>query len=151
MHMKYFQSIAQMEKHYVEILSQFDEKRKHGLSLLESWNIFPKDKEDIIEEREALRYLVGCQIGVVREQNAVKPKVEVIERCLTRHIYFLESTFGLTDENVNKSTDIISKKEFKACRHYLFKLSLPAWYEALPAEILTFENKHLHRVKKERA
>lgn len=149
MHMKYFESIAQIHKHYGEIVVQFD--KKHGLSLLESWGIFPKDKEDIIEEKEALRYLVGCQTGLVREENAKKPDVKVVERCLIRHIDFLESTFGLTDANVNKSTDILSKKEFKACRHYLFKFSLPAWYDALPDEILTFENKYPHRAKKERA
>ena len=142
MHMKYFQGVADILNHYDNILENFREDRKYGLSLLETWDVYPKDKEDIIEEREVLRYLLGCQLGLVREENAKKPTLEVVERCFNRQIAFMNKNHRIDDFNVNKYPNPIVKKEFKACRHYLFKFSLPAWYEKLPAEILTFDNKY---------
>lgn len=142
MQMKYFQGIADILNHYNTMMDNFQENRKYGLELLETWNVYPEDKDDIFEEREALRYLLGCRLGMVREKNAQKPSLEVVERCFQRHVAFMKEIHGVDDYNVNKHDDPLVKKEFKTCRHYLFKFSLPAWYEKLPEEILTFENKY---------
>lgn len=152
MHMKYFQGIADVQRHYAEILSKFRDidapegereiMRLGALAFLESWNISLDEREEIEEEHEVLRYLLGCQTRLVRGQNAKKPTLEAVERCFNRHILFLNVIFRVDDYNVNKYPNPLIRKQFKTCRHYLFKFSLPAWYEKLPAEILTFENKY---------
>lgn len=142
MHIKYFQPLADIERHYDDILFNFDEKNEFRRGLNETWGILPEDEADIIEEREVLRYLLGCRFGWVRNQNVKKPSLHVVERCFNRHITFLGRIYKLDDFNVNKCTHPTVKKEFKACRHYLFQFSLPAWYDKLPDEILTFENKY---------
>jgi len=139
--MKFFQAIADIKRHYDTILENFDNPR-FGHSLLASWGINLDEKHLIIEEHEALRYLVGCQINMVRDTNAKKPSIDVMNRCLERHLRFLETIHKCHAFNVNKHPSSLVQKEYKACRHYLFKFSLPAWYEKMPAEILTFENKH---------
>lgn len=144
MHVKYFQALADIRNHYDEILRCF-RNSQFALMLLESWGIDPSEKELILEEREALRYLIGCQLMLVHDKNAKKPTIEVVNRCLNRHLVFLEKIHNCHVYNVNKHRSKFIQKQYKACRHYLFKFSLPAWYEKLPAEILTFENKYPHR------
>lgn len=141
MHLKFFQGVADIKNHYDDILKQF-ERGEYGLSLLETWNIGMNDKEDIVEEREFLRYLLGCQSMIVREENAKKPTIEVVNRSFHRHLSFLKEVFGIHEYNVNKYPDKLIQREYKACRHYLFQFSLPAWYAKLPHEILTFQNKY---------
>lgn len=152
MHMKYFQGIADIQRHYAEILTRFkyldapdgeEELMKLGaLALLESWDVSLNEREEIEEEHEVLRYLLGCQLGIVSGRNAKKPSLAVVERCFNRQIVFMNKIFRVDDYNVNKYPNPLIKKQFKTCRHYLFKFSLPAWYEKLPTEILTFENKY---------
>lgn len=141
MKMKYFQPLADIRNHYDDIVHHFNDS-KYGLSLLETWGIELKDKEDILEEREVLRYLVGCQIMLVHDYNAKKPSIALVERTLNRQLSFLEDIHNCNAYNVNKHRSKLIQKRYKACRHYLFKFSLPAWYEKLPNEILTFENKY---------
>lgn len=142
MHMKYFQAIADIERHYDDILDSF--ARLNGLLLLETWGIDPSEKEQLIEEREALRYLIACQLMMARGENAKKPEITVINRCLERQLGFLEAVHGCHAYNVNKHRLKTIQKQYKACRHYLFKFTLPAWVKKMPDEILTFENKYPH-------
>jgi hypothetical protein len=141
MHMKYFQAIAEIKYHYDDILSNMD-RPEWGHRLLKTWDIEPDDKEAIMEEQEVLRYLLGCQLDMVRETNVQKPSIEAVNRCFQRQISFLEKIFRVNDYNINKHSSPSVRKQFKACRHYMFKFSLPAWYEKLPQEILTFDNKY---------
>ena len=141
MHMKYFQSLADIERHYDDILVNI-EKPKYGHPLLETWNIDPSEKLVLIEEREALRYLLACQNMMARGENAKKPEIEVVNRCLTRHLAFLEHIHGVHAYNVNQHRLKTVTKQYKACRHYLFKFSLPAWVRKMPEEVLSFENKY---------
>lgn len=143
MHMKYFQAIGRIIDHYDDILREWD-RSKYGHLLLETWGIeiTSKEKELIIEEREVLRYLMGCQLSLVRDTNSKKPKLEIAKRCFNRHLTFLEKIHSCHAYNVNKYKSKLVQKEYKACKHYLFKFSLPAWYEKLPEEILTFENQY---------
>jgi hypothetical protein len=141
MHMKYFQPIAAIKNHYDDMVSHFDNP-KWGHGVLESWGIALTEKDEIAEEREVLRYLIGCQLDLVRDDNAKKPRVDLVNRCLNRHLVFLEKIHKCHAYNVNKHTSRLIQKEYKACRHYLFKFSLPIWVEKLPNDILTFENKY---------
>lgn len=141
MKMKYFQAIADIENHYQDILRYMDNEG-HGHMLLETWGIGVSEKEQIIEEKEMLRYLIGCQLDLVRESNAKKPSIDVVNRCLKRQLAFLESVHNCHAYNVNKHRLPTVRKKYKACRHYLFKFTQKAWVEKLPNEILTFENKY---------
>jgi len=142
MHVKYFQIIAHIESHYEEILRNFNKDLKYGMMLLETWDIREEDKEEIMEEKEVLRYLVACQIGLSRKENVKKPSIEIVNRCFNRHLTFLEKIHKCHAYNVNKYENPLVRKEYKACRHYLFQFSLPAWYEKMPEEIISFENKY---------
>ncbi|WPS85642.1 hypothetical protein SMD22_00860 (plasmid) [Brevibacillus halotolerans] len=146
MKMKYFQSIAEILNHYDEILQRFD-KIPWGHMLLDTWGIkvTEKEREKLIEEREVLRYLIGCELMLVNDENgenAKKPSLHVVQRCFQRHLDFLEKIHRCHAYNVNKHPNVKTRKEYKACRYYLFKFSLSAWYEKLPNEILTFQNKY---------
>lgn len=140
MHMKYFQALADIQRHFDDILENFE--KPYGNILLETWGIDPSEKEQLIEEREALRYLVACQLMMAHDENAKKPEIPVVNRCLERHLRFLETVHKCHAYNVNKHRLKTIRKQYKACRHYLFKFSLPAWVKNLPDEVLTFENKY---------
>lgn len=141
MKMKYFQAIADIRNHYDDMCHYFDNEQ-WGYQLLETWEVSPTEKDAIMEEREVLRYLIGCQHMLVSDENAKKPTLDMVQRCFYRHLSFLEKIHHCHAYNVNKHSSKFIQKEYKACRHYLFQFSLPAWYEKLPDEILTFENKH---------
>jgi len=139
--MKYFQAIADIRNHYDDILWHF-ENPKFGHMLLDTWGINLKEIEEIKEEREALRYLLDCQLMMAKKENSKKPSVEIANRCFNRHLAFLEKIHGCHAYNVNQHRSTLVQKQYKGCRHYLFKFSLPAWYAKLPEEILTFEKKY---------
>lgn len=141
MHMKYFQAIADIRNHYDDILPKF-KNQNYGHVFLESWGIEPSEEDLIIEEREVLRYLIGCQLSLVHETNSKKPSINTVQRCFNRQLNYLEKVHKCHAYNVNEHPSKLIQKQYKACRHYLFKFSLPAWYENLPDEILTFENKY---------
>lgn len=145
MHIKYLQPIFEIERHYDDIIRNID-RPKYGHLLLETWEIDSQDetvRKEIIEEKEALRYLLACQGMIARgDKNAKKPDIAVMNRCLERHLRFLETIHDCHAYNVNKHRLSNVSKQYKACRHYLFKFSLPAWYEKMPEEVLTFDNKY---------
>lgn len=144
MKMKYFQAIAQIRDHYNHIMRYMD-CEVFGQSLLETWGIKLSDRPQIEEEREALRYLIGCQMMITHDDNnhnAQKPSAEVVTRCLERHLTFLETVHHCHAHNVNKHSSKFIQKQYKACRYYIFKFSYPLWVGRLPDEILTFENKY---------
>lgn len=141
MNMKYFQALADIQRHCDDILMHYENTR-FGHRLLETWGVKLEDIEEIKEEREALRFLLDCQLMVARKVNSQKPSIDVVNRCFNRHLAFLEKIHHCHAYNVNQHRNPLVKKQYKACRHYLFKFSLPAWYAKLPEEILSFENKY---------
>ena len=142
-HMKYFQSIATIQAHYKDILRAYDDET-YGKVLLETWGISWNEKEAIKEELDVLEYLISCQHGLAlwRSEDSIKPTVELVNRCFNRHIGFLESVFRLDKWNVNKHHSKTIIKEYKACRHYLFKFSCPGCVESPLSWIHAFENKY---------
>lgn len=140
MKMKFFQGIADIKRHYDDMITHFD-NTKYGHMLLGTWNVKVEDKKEIEEEREALRYLLGCQLMLVHDENATKPSISVMNRCFHRHLGFLSDIHRCTSETYKKSNPLV-RKEFETCQHYLVQFSVPSWYNKLPNEILTFENKY---------
>lgn len=141
MHMKYFQGLADIENHYGDILRGYD-GGPYGKSLLETWGIQEEDREDIVEEREVLRYLVACQTMLAREKSTYKPEQDVVNRLFNRQLYYLDTIHNCHAYNVGKHPSKLIQREYKTSTHYLFKFSLPAWYESLPDKIQTFDEKY---------
>lgn len=142
MHMRFFNELFYIQNHYDNILTNAEMDGERNWSLLETWNIRPEDIEDIREERKVLSYLLACKLSIAREEKAVKPELAIVERLFNRQLMFLENVHGIHAYNANKHRNPMTRKKYKACRHYLFKFSLPAWVEKLPAEILTFDEKY---------
>lgn len=140
-HVKYFQAIADIQNHYEDVICHFDNLR-FGHSLLETWGIKLSEKESIIKEQDVLRYLLGCKWGFIHDKSVRKPSIEIVQRCFQRQLTFLEKIHKCNAYNVNQHHSKLIQKQYKACRHYLFKFSLPAWYEKLPNEILTLQEKY---------
>lgn len=139
MNVKYFQPLAHILSHYNMIMTNMEDTT-YGHMFLKTWGISVEDREDILEEREVLRYLVDCKTEIADETNVKKPSLEAVRRCFNRHLAFIEKHKGCHKYNVNKHKSVLVRKEYKACRHYLFQFSLPAWYAKLPDEIVTFDN-----------
>lgn len=142
MKMKYFQAIADIRNHYDEILKSATRNQSFDWMLLETWNVSPEDIPAIQEERDALAYLIACQQTFARDKTAMKPSVELVNRLFNRHLAYLADIFDCNASTFRKYDLPAVRKEYEACRHYLFQFSLPGWVEKLPAEIPTFEGKH---------
>jgi hypothetical protein len=144
MHIKYFQPIADINYHYEDALRHYDDSNfgQYGHMLLKTWGLNETDEKDLIEEREVLEYLLACRLTIARHKSAKKPSLKVVERLFNRHLVYLEKIHKCDAYNVNKHRSKNIQKQYKACRHYLFKFSLPAWYDKLPNVIPTFEEKY---------
>lgn len=142
MHMKYFQSVTEIVDHLEKVLDISMDPGDFGWMLLDSWGVAPTDLNEIREELEVCRYLVACQLMFAHGESVRKPTVEVVNRCFERHLVFLDRIHGIHAYNANKYPLPILRKRYKACRHYLFKFSLPAWYEKMPEKILSFDEKY---------
>lgn len=138
---KYFQGVAEIMRHYEDILFHFSNE-KYGHLLLETWDVYPEDINEIREEYDFLRYLLGVQLGLVRETGVEKPSVEVVNRCLNRHLAFIKKIHKCDERTYKEHRSPFIKNEYKACKHYLFQFSLNGWYKRLPDKIISFEEKY---------
>lgn len=141
MKIKYLQGVADIYHHYKDILRYAQGNGKYDHLLLETWNIELKDMELIREEYEFLRYLLGVQLGIIHEESAIKPSIEIVNRCLNRHLSFIKEIYRYDDNTKEKANPIVVR-EYKACKHYLFQFSLNGWYKRLPDKILSYEEKY---------
>ena len=144
MRMKYSQGLFDIKNRYTDILKQF-ENEKYGKGLLESWEIPLDEKEQIEEEKEVLHFLLSCDGNLAHGTKAIKPSLEAANRCFHRYLKLLNDVDGCDAKNVKTYPDKLVQREYNTCRHYLFQFSLPAWYEKLPNEVLTYEEKHQKR------
>lgn len=142
MHVKYFQPLADIERHYETILMHMDRGSGLGKKILETWGIDISEQELIKEEIGVLRYLIACQSMLSYHEDAIKPTIEVANRCFNRHIKFIENITGCNQYTASKIKSKLIRKEYKACRHYIFKFSLKAWYDNLPDAVQTYSNKY---------
>lgn len=144
MKMKFSQSLDYILRHFNDIARELTNGQR-GADLLETWNINVNDADQVVQiraEREALRYFSSLDIMLVKDRDAVKPAISDLISAFTRHLAFLDDIFGCNENNWRKESDKVIRKQYEACRHYLFQLSLPAFVESLPERVPTFENKH---------
>lgn len=141
--MKYFQPLADIRTDYERILKAFDSDKQFAKWDLESWGVTTKDKPEILDEYNVLRYLIACQHGVAyhAEKDLQKPSVEVVNRCFKRQIAIMEDVFGVDEFTINQYHNPIVKKKYQACKHYIFKFSLNGWVKSMPAVIEAYPSK----------
>lgn len=142
MNFKYLQPVAEVSQWFDRVLEESETPR--GMSLLDTWGITETDLPAIREEAEAMRYVHLLRLELAREKGAHKPTVDLVNRALERHLAFLNKIHGVNKDTFRKSNAKLAVKRYIACRHYLFKFSLPAWYVKLPDYIPTFEEKYGH-------
>lgn len=114
---------------------EYDKTSKYGMMLLETWNIFPEDKVDILEEKYSIEYLVQCKYEFAKDGDMYKPPKGTIMRAFTRHLNFIELIYG------NKIDNQIVKKEYETCSVYLNLMKDNIWYDSLPDVILKLEGR----------
>lgn len=128
MRLRYVQSLYEMSSFYERVISMIESDTYAERMLLTSWGMNSVDKVTLIEEKSVLDYLNGLS----SHEYGVKPSKEVADRCFNRQIAFLQRVYNLDDYNLSRHRGSIAYKKYKACRHYLFHFSLPAWYRDLP-------------------
>lgn len=144
MQMRFFQPIADIRTHY-ENIERHVQDAKWGAMILETWGINKNDHEQIAQirkEHDAVTYLSNCQLEIAHGKDSVKPDMLVLESALNRQLAFLSDIHDCTSDNWRTNRHKSVQKQYEACRHYLFKLTLPAWVEKLPERIPTFANKY---------
>ena len=145
-HVKYFQQLADIQRQLERVITILKVKPLEVVIEDFGWALSETDTVELIEEELLLcRYFIAHRHEFARgDENIQKPSIETAKRCFTRHLAFLKETFDVTPSSVFPSSDYRHNvvKEAKCAKHYLFQFSLPAWYEKLPAEILTFDNKY---------
>jgi len=149
MHMKYFQAVGRILDRYDDTAQNLEifgpehpwtegSFKRLGISPLTTSTI-----QEFKEDRNVLRYILCCQWGLSHyAEDIYKPDVEIVNRCLNRYISYLEKLFEINDYNVNKHRMKNVAKQYKACRHYLFKFSQGIWYHKLPDMIPCFATKY---------
>lgn len=141
-HMKYYQGLGDIYNHYEDIFSHLE--KTWGKDLVETWGIDPDNEEElklIKEEKEVVRYLIGCQTSIVHDEDALKPTVEAAKRCFNRHLHFLNLVRKCNEDTV-KNISTFARREYNTCQYYLSKFKDDKWLEKLPDRILTLENKY---------
>lgn len=144
MQMRFSEPLFQIMRHFERILENMtpEQASRFGTMLNETWGVKEADRERIEEEMEAFRYLVSLRRDIAYGTDVNRPTKEVLDRALERHLRFLDTIHNVRHENFRKSNQVLAVKEYKACRHYLFKSSLPGWWKSLPEEVLCFESKY---------
>lgn len=144
MQMRFFNQLADIKRRYDDLafmVSQPD----IGTMFLATWNVKADEPEKLAllrEEHAAITYLAHCQMEMARDTDDIKPDMAVLESVFNRHLDYIDRVHGCNAATWRKHPFKSVRKEYEACRHYLFKLSLPAWVEKLPAVIQTFDNKY---------
>lgn len=101
-------------------------------------------KQEIRRDIEILDYIYYCKTEVAKGHSRKKPTVEEFLRVFTRHQRYLMRIHDVSASTRVKSTDrkYLTMKQAQACKHYIFNLKLPAYYDSLPRVIHTIEEKY---------
>lgn len=143
-HVKYLQPLAELEDRYAEWIQIIEQGERFParVRMLESDGWTMDDEQLILREQNVLRFLIGRQNGFAHGGPAYCPRLADVTSCFERQLAYLDETFGCNEDTVHAFTDGYRKmvgKQYKACRHYLFKFSLPGWVERLPHRICGVE------------
>lgn len=128
MRLRHVQSLQDMLNFYDKVIQVYDSGYDAEPLLLHSWGLTGVSKSMLREERLVVVYL----LNINNHSRGRKPDKEVALRSFTRYLTFLQKTNSVDDFTISKYRGKSVYKKYKACTHYLFKFSLPAWYRDLP-------------------
>lgn len=146
MQMRFFNQLSDIMRRYEDLEFNLSDT-EFGYMSLASWGIKKDDPEKteklalIRKEHAAITYLFNCRLETARETDSIKPDMANLESALNRHLAYIEKVHGCNKDTWRKHRLKNVSKQYEACRHYLFQLSLPAWVDKLPTVIPVFENK----------
>ena len=150
MRMKHFQQIGRIRDKYLDIHIYHTAKDgtidKWGASMMKHrFNFDVNREQDLAQyhrEFDALNYLMSCQYNFsVTKEDLHKPHIDDLNALFLRHIAHLKDIYHADERTLNTHKESLVQKEYKAARHYLFQLSLPAFYKKLPDVVQTLENR----------
>jgi hypothetical protein len=148
--MKHFQQIGRIRDKYLDVHIYHTDADgtidKWGASKLKYRMNFDVNKTaDMAQfqrEFDALNYLMSCQYGFsVMKYDLHKPHIDDLHAWFLRHIADLMHIYNTDDAGIKNHRESLIRKEYKAARHYLFQLSLPAFYKKLPDVVQTLETR----------
>lgn len=144
--MKYFQGLADISRFLERVIEDKTVERRHVPlnSLSKHWGYGDVTLEEVQADLDAVKYIFHLHRGLAfHDTGKHKPTQERVKVAFERVLIYIESVQGVHAYNVNKKgTNPIVKKEYLACRHYIFKFSLQAWYDKLPDYVQSFDEKY---------
>lgn len=149
MQMRFFNQIGDIMRRYQDLQEQLTDD-EFGHFFLGSWGITKDDPkkaekvEQLQKEHAAITYLYSCKLEMSHDsdEDAIKPDMAILESVFERHLAYIARVHDCTKDNWRKHRFKGISKEYEACRHYLFQLSLPAWVDKLPDVVPTFDHKY---------
>lgn len=97
--------------------------------------------DEIINERNALDYLIGCQMGITYENHDIeKPDKQIFIHCFEKEL--LRRQEILASKEIVKGIHKYSKPVIVMCKDYIEKFNDDIWYGELPDKILTYAHKY---------
>lgn len=148
--MKYFQQIANIRNQNLETIRTLSGVYGENLAKLKRQHISNKLFSDIIDEYNAMNYLLGCQYGMThmnvyyltnpytiieKKEDYIKPSKEMLKSAFIRRLDFINTVLGhLPKSNIGK--------DIKCVEYYLEKINDNVWYDKLPDKILTYNHKY---------
>lgn len=147
MQMRFFNQLGDIKRRYEDLEFHLSDA-EYGHMFLATWGIRKDDPDKaeklalIRKEHAAITYLFNCKLEIAHDTDAIKPDMSILESALNRHLAYIDRAHGCNQDTWRGHRFKSVSKQYEACNHYLFKMSLPAWVEKLPASIPTFENKY---------
>ena len=141
--MRYFQLIADIRDKCEWELKDIDfcstEDKSESLKTYEN---------KLIEYRDAMTYLLGCQIGMVYSGYAgvKKPSKELLVDCFKDRLEYVNKSYVYCSKSVFMPKKHI-KKMIDVCDHYIDILQMDTWYNRLPEYIPTYEEKYAEKLE----
>lgn len=141
--MKYFQQIGHIHSKYEDLVRIHSVNGIFGSyarkTLAYNYNLDtenPAHRAQFNRELAALDFLISAAYGFsVTDDVVYKPEKEDLEALFLRYMAVQRKTSQLDDRALRRHTNPVIKKTHKACSHYLFLLSMPAFYKKLPASV----------------
>ena len=141
--MKYFQQIGHIHSKYEDLVRIHSANGIFGSyarkTLAYNYNLDtenPAHRAQFNRELAALDFLISTAYGFsVTDDVVYKPEKEDLEALFLRYMAMQRKICQMTDSELKRHSNPVARKTHRACSHYLFLLSMPAFYKNLPASV----------------
>lgn len=137
MNIKHFQDLAQIRNQYDSAVRSTELGMKRlGVDAIGIYVDSYCEHLRNIEYRDAVSYLVDCKHGFTHGPAQNQPDINIIIDALAHYRHIAETVLGYNPKADNTS-DYMKHigKQYDACTHWEFQLTLPGVVKFLPAEI----------------